>query len=137
MRTYPWLVFGVGLFLMLISGVFVISVTNISLDSQVIPTVVNGVVSSTSIMIGFSGTLIGLMLREMDEKRELRYRSRALITFAILGLVFSAAQLFLALLSLAGSNYIEAIRTSLFGLLFSFCTFFGLATMIGQKMLEG
>jgi hypothetical protein len=134
-RSYILLAF-VGLSLMLIFGVFAIYVINISLSSQVIPTVVNGIASSTSIMIGFSGTLIGLMFREINGKRELGYWSRVVVAFAIVALMVSAGQLFMALLDLATSSYIEAVRSGLIGLLASLCTFFGLAMIIVEKMLE-
>ena len=121
---------------MLIFGVFAIYVINISLSSQVIPTVVNGIASSTSIMIGFSGTLIGLMFREINGKRGLGYRSRLVVAFAIVALMWSAWQLFMAFLDLAMSSYIEAVRSGLIGLLFSLCTFFGLAMIIVNNMVE-
>jgi lysylphosphatidylglycerol synthetase-like protein (DUF2156 family) len=137
MRSYLRSFALVGLSLLLISGMVAIYVMNISLNSQAIPTVINGLASSTSIMVGFSGTLIGLILRGIDRKRGLTYWMRCVIAFAVVGLMMSAGQLYVAFLNLAMSNYVDAIRNGLMGLLLSLCIFFGLAVIIVEKMIGG
>jgi hypothetical protein len=126
----------IALPLLLIGGVTEIYVMKISLGSQTIPTLVSGIASSTSIVVGFSGTLIGLMFRGIDRKHGLTHRLRLAIAFAVIGLMWSTGQLFIAFFNLAMSNCVEAVRSSLLGLLFSFCTFFSLAVIIVEKMVE-
>lgn len=126
----------IGIPLILIVSNVAIYVVKITLSSEAIPTLVSGIASSTSIIVGFSGTLLGLMFREIKWKNGLTYKVQIVIAAAIIGLVISAGQLWLAFLSLSQSYYIDAVRNSLSGLLISLCTLFGLAIIIIDKMLE-
>jgi hypothetical protein len=128
-----------GLFavpLVLLSGIFFVYTLNLSLDFQSVPTVISGLASSTSIVVGFSGTLIGFIFRGTGKKDELTFRLRAVIASAIVGLMFSAAFLFIAFMNLTMSNYTGAVKVGLLGLLFSLCTFFGLALVMVDKMID-
>jgi hypothetical protein len=115
-------------------GLFGTFIEKFSLDSSTIPTLVNGIASSTSIMVGFSGTIIALILGKADEEHHLPTWLHVAITFAILGLLSGALLLFWAYLSLATGEDVQALRFSLAGLECSFCTLFGLASIILEML---
>ncbi len=89
------------------------------IQAQTVPTIVNGIATSTSIIIGFSATLIGLFFREVVQ--EDKKAKEVLIIFCLL-FVFSFVFLFFAYFNLAngGQNLLEnAWRNALFGLIIS------------------
>jgi uncharacterized membrane protein len=94
--------------------------------AQNVPTVINGITTSTSIIIGFTGTLMGI-LREMF--RNNNKKKEALVAFAVL-IPLSVVFLFYAnfYLAMGGQNFLElawrsallALVISIFNLLFLF-----------------
>jgi hypothetical protein len=50
------------------SLIWVMFFVNVTIDPQAIPTLVNGITSSTSVIVGFCGVTIGMMFREVDKE---------------------------------------------------------------------
>ena len=93
---------------------------NVRISPETIPILINGITSSTSVIIGFSGTIIGIMLREID-KSDRKTRVFYMLIIALLALPLTmlwSTYVFLAM------NWLEtAIRYSLSGLILALYIF--------------
>ena len=110
---------------------------NIKVDSSVFPTFVNGTTASSSIIIGLSGVIIGIMLRDEQMPR----RTKNFYYGAMLLLLFPITMLWTTYASLAGgvlgswlSYY--AVRIALSGLILSLYIFFGIAVYTVKVSIE-
>jgi hypothetical protein len=89
----------------------------INIDAQHIPTLVNGITSSISVIVGFSGVIIGVMFRESENNRE----ARMFLMFAVVALAVPLASLYTTYVFLTMNLDVNmplmAVRYGLFGLL--------------------
>jgi len=88
---------------------------------QNVPTVINGITTSTSIIVGFTGTIIGIMVREIF-KDDKKMRNALQYVSIFIGLTF--AYLFLVYYFVVGGLLEMALRTALIGFLFTLLLFF-------------
>jgi uncharacterized membrane protein len=87
----------------------------IKIDVQAIPTLVNGITSSTSIIIAVLGVIIGIMFREMDRDDQ---KAKDFYVTAMLVLVIPLGWLFTTYLFLTTGYSQFAIKYGLIGLIF-------------------
>jgi hypothetical protein len=89
----------------------------INIDAQYIPTLVNGITSSISVIVGFSGVIIGIMLHESENNRE----AKIFFMFAVAALTVPLASLYTTYvyltMNLDANMPLLAVRNGLFGLL--------------------
>jgi len=109
-----------------------------------VPTVINGIATVTSIIIGFSGTTIGLIFKDLLE--EITKEKEAVLAVLALPFVGSLAILYNAYiaLSMGGIDFLErswryalnALIVALFSLLFSLLLFTFLSNhkKLGKKV---
>lgn len=92
--------------------------SDITLESKYIPTILNGIVSSVSIIIGFTATAIAIMLRRtsFELPKELH------LDDAIMALLFPISLILATYYSLLVDNdFQSAIRLAITSLVISFC----------------
>jgi hypothetical protein len=100
---------------------------DIKMDYSAFPTLVNGITSSTSIILGLSGAIIGIMLRdgEVDKgTKNFYYIAMVLLLLPITMLWMTYS--FLASGKLGSWLSYEAVRVALSGLIFTLYLFFGI-----------
>jgi len=90
-----------------------------SIDYETIPTIINGMTTITSIIIGFSGAIIGLVYRENMKSKALR-RILHVFTFESIA---ALGVLLVVYYSLLVGDFTDALRYSLVTVLFSICIF--------------
>jgi len=96
---------------------------------QTVPTVINGITTATSIIFAFSGTLVGLVARELlkDNERDKRMREYLiggiLFLFPLILLLFFGAYLNLLI---GGLGFIIALEYAFVGLLLALLVLVGL-----------
>ena len=109
------------------------------LSLQTVPTVINGVTTATSIIIGFSGTLIGLLLHEMPKKKKQDKKARMFllvgVTFAFALIILQDFQAFVFLL-MGGAGFLFALELVLSGLLTALLVLVGIFIFIGFRLGE-
>ena len=79
-EAYIYIVF----FVAIIEVIYVNWFLYIKIEPNLIPTLVNGITSSSSVIIGFTGAFIGIMFREMSKKDK---KSRNFYFIAIILLI--------------------------------------------------
>jgi hypothetical protein len=107
---------------------------NSQLSVESVPTVINGMIASTSVIIGFSGAIVGIKYREISEKNEL---AAGLIFVFLAVFIFSIWNEFSAFENFAsgGPNFLEiGYKSALTGLVSSLFTLFFALLIIAQIM---
>ncbi len=100
--------------------IYVSAFMPIKVGEQIIPTVINGVTSSMSIIIGFSGAFIGIMLREIKKDKKMRQFYVISMVLLLMPLMF-----LWTIYSVLTSGFYElAIRYGLTALITTLCIFF-------------
>jgi hypothetical protein len=87
---------------------------------QNVPTVINGITTSTSVIVGFTGTIIGLMVKEIFKNDKKMRRALIYVSFFV-GITF--VYLFLVYLFLVGGLLEFALRTAVVGFLATLLVF--------------
>ncbi len=117
--------------LFLVFGIVFLSIIMLSTsfinDTQYVPTIVNGVTSSTSIMIAASGMLLTYF-------RPKKILSLVRVMFMILGMVFSSCFVFMTYFGLMTGFFVDALRFGMLGLLISLLNFLSAAVEIIEKL---
>jgi len=105
----------------------------ITIDDQHIPSLINGITSATSILIGFSGVLLTLSFSNniLKLKTEKKY-----VQSLILVLGVSLFMLVVTYLLMINNPFHSVIKASLTGLMTAMLAFFSIQTLILDKMLE-
>jgi len=111
------------------------TIAKTELEAQTVPTVINGIISSTSVIIGFSATVVALMYREIAKRNE----SSGWLLFALLPIfILSIVYQFYAFLAFSngGQGFLEfAFRNALIGFVSSIFTLF-LALLLIVYIME-
>lgn len=94
-----------------------------SIGSQSIPTLINGITSSISIVVGFSGVIIGIMFRETDNYPEAKKLYTILIFALSIPLAFLYTTYALLAMSLKASDMAGAVKFGLFSLIIALFLF--------------
>lgn len=100
---------------------------------QSIPTVINGITASTSIIIGFIGVMIGLLYREVFFKEE---KTRTLLLYVAFFMGIPLAYLSLVYNFLIIGWLDTALRMALAGLILSIFVFVLISLYVGFRMDE-
>ena len=107
-------------------------VIDITLEPQYIPSILEGLTTSVSIMIGFTGTILAIML----QRKDLRL-SRIYFHLVVTLLIISACLLVLTYVSLVGeANFQKALRYAMLDLILSYCTLAGLLNFLYIRIYE-
>jgi hypothetical protein len=100
------------------------------IEAQTVPTVINGIATATSIIIGFGGAIIGLFIRDFfqDTKTKEILIAFFALPFTVSIVLLNWAYNYLAMggqgfLDIARRNALDAFVTALFLLLFLFLFF--------------
>jgi hypothetical protein len=108
--------------------------TKVELSAQTVPTVINGIIASTSVIIAFSGAVVGLMYRDIVSKSDVA----GAVTFIILLLFLTSITYdFYAFyaFSLGGKYYLEfAFKNAFTGFVVSLFMLFLAFLMIVEIM---
>lgn len=104
--------------------------TNLLLETQFIPTVLNGVTTSISLIVGFTATTIAIMISKPFKPVENKYR----IGFTTVMLATPIFILFVTYFELMNAEYQLALKYAMIGLIISFCTLVDFLTFLGSKL---
>jgi hypothetical protein len=113
------------------------------LPAQSVPTVINGIISSTSVIVGFSGAIIGLLYREFNIRSE-RFGGAILgLSIAMIYSIFNEYNAF-ATLAKGGEKFLElsfkysftGFISSLFSLFLVFLFVFRIAGKLEKREQE-
>lgn len=112
------------------AGIFL----NINVNDQSIFTLVNGITASTSVIVGFSGTIIGIMYREAKEKQD--NKARMFLFKAIVVLMIPLIMLWTTycFLVMGGIWTSVAVRYGLDGLIMAFYVFSVVVVFIAEQL---
>lgn len=91
--------------------------TDIPLNPQYIPTILNGLVSSISILIGFTATVIAILFRK-EQSKSSRYEYEAMLMFLALGPVLLLTGMYFLLITEADLQF--ALKLAMINLLVAF-----------------
>lgn len=91
-------------------------VTHVTLERDAIPTVINGLTSSISLIVGFTGAIITIVLTNPSFKRA---RSMVRIIITIITLALAIGVLWTTYSCLINAEYDSALKVSMTGLLIS------------------
>jgi hypothetical protein len=111
-------------------SLFLFWTQTIFLETELIPTVLNGLISSTGFSVGFTATLIGLGLKKELFKLQTCRRRFAITLFL---LVVPVVTMFLSYGALVLGDYYKAFRWAITGLIVALCTvldFVGFLTLV-------
>jgi len=103
----------------------------LSVDTQLIPTIINGVTSSTSIVVAFTGALITLAFSKRSELRQHSYR----VALTMNLLAIAIAMVCTAYFGLMIGQFQEALKASWVGLTISIVTFFDFLVFLISDLL--
>jgi len=87
----------------------------ISLETQFVPTLLNGITSCTGLIVGFTITVIVITISQFKNPHD-----TTRIAFTLLFLLFSVGSLFGGYTELMHHRYYTALETALYGLVLSF-----------------
>lgn len=108
---------------------------NVAVSETVVPTLVNGITSSMSIVAGFFGVIIGIMWRDI---RQREWHEYVKIKTQLLTFLFSLAIPIFFLLStylfLTMGYYLFAVKYSLSGLILTLYTFIMLMIFVAKQV---
>jgi hypothetical protein len=126
MNKYGFSIIILGI-VVFIAVIWVNFLLDIKIDSSVFPTLVNGITSSTSIITGLSGVVIGIMLRDTQIDR----KTKNFYYVAMLFLLLPLTMLWMTYTFLAGGSLgswfsYEAVRIALSGFIETLYLFFGI-----------
>lgn len=126
MDKYQSLLIVVSVIVILVAT-WVMFFLSVKVDSSTFPTLVNGITSSTSIIIGLSGVVVGIMLRDAEIDRETRNFCYGVIVLLLIPLTMLwLTYSFLAMDTLGSVISYIAVRTALIALIETLYTFFGI-----------
>jgi hypothetical protein len=103
----------------------------IKVSNETIPTIINGITSSVSIIVGFCGVVIGVMFRQLESTLKER-----LFVSIILPLGLLITMLWVTFSFLTMGLYDFAIRWSLFDLILSVYTFLALVILFAKELIR-
>jgi Ca2+/Na+ antiporter len=106
---------------LIVAVIWVIFFLNIKVSDQVIPTLVNGITSSMSVIVGFCGALIGIMFREID-KNDSKTKVSYIVVIVVLSIPLTMLWTTYCFLTMGMSEF--AVRYGLSGLIFALYIFF-------------
>lgn len=121
----------IGLAIIVVLSFILIWTTDISLETQFIPTIINGVSSSISLIVGFTATAISLTVSR-EEFKASQHKNR--IIWTIILLILAILFLFFTYLELIDAKYQSALRLAMSGLAISFCTLFDFLGFLCSKL---
>ena len=104
------------------------------LSVQSVPTVINGIIASTSVIVGFSGVFMGLMYREVNKKNEIA--GEVVLAFSIIFILpiwneFNAFRAF----AIGGTYFLEyGFKSALSGFVSSVFTLFLVVLLVSKIM---
>jgi len=107
---------------------------NVNVNDQSIFTLVNGITSSTSVIVGFSGAIIGIMFREAKEKQDKKARLFLFIAIAVLMIPLTMLWTTYAMLTIGGVWTSMAVRWGLSGLIMAFYVFSIVVIFIAKQL---
>jgi len=107
---------------------------NINVDDKSIFTLVNGITASTSVIVGFSGTIIGIMYREAKEKQDDKARMFLFKAIAVLMMPLIMLWTTYCFLVMGGIWASLAVRYSLDGLIMAFYVFGVVVIFIAKQL---
>lgn len=109
------------------------------LSVQTVPTVLNGITTATAIIIGFSGTIIGIVIHEFpkETKKDRKFRIFIMVLFPLL-FIFVLTLDFWGYVWLleGGTLFVSAITNMISGFLLAMLILIGLFIFIGFKFDE-
>jgi amino acid permease len=118
----------------LVAVVWVCFFLNVNVNDQSIFTLVNGITSSTSVIVGFSGAIIGIMFREAKEKHDNKARLFLFIAIAVLMIPLTMLWTTYAMLAIGGMWTSIAVRSGLGGLIMAFYVFSVVVIFIAEQL---
>jgi len=107
---------------------------NVNVNDQSIFTLVNGITASTSVIVGFSGTIIGIMFREANEKQDNEARMFFFKAIAALMIPLTMLWTTYAMLAIGGVWTPMAVRWGLSGLIMAFYVFSAVVIFIAKRL---
>jgi hypothetical protein len=111
--------------------IWTIFLLNPTIDVQYVPTLVNGLTSSTSVIVGLSGVIIGIMFREIGEGNP---RAKGGLVSSIFVLALPIALLWTTYAMLTMGEYESAIKFGLSGLIFALYLFLSLIIFVAKEL---
>jgi len=105
---------------------------NINVNDQYVFTLVNGITASTSVIVGFSGTIIGIMYREAKEKQDNKARMFSFIAIAVLMIPLNILWTTYCFLVMGWTQL--AVRNGLSGFIMAFYVFSVVVIFIGEQL---
>jgi amino acid permease len=107
---------------------------NINVNDQYVFTLVNGITASTSVIVGFSGTIIGIMYREAKEKQDNKTRLFLFKAIAVLMIPLIMLWTTYCFLVMGGMWTSVAVRYGLDGLIMAFYVFSVVVIFIAEQL---
>ncbi len=107
---------------------------NINVNDQYAFTLVNGITASTSVIVGFSGTILGIMYREATEKRDSEARMFFFFAIAVLMIPLIMLWTTYCLLVMGGIWISIAVKYGLSGLIMAFYVFNAVVIFIAKRL---
>jgi membrane associated rhomboid family serine protease len=105
---------------------------NINVNDQYVFTLVNGITASTSVIVGFSGTIIGIIFREAKEKQDSKVRMFSFIAIALLMIPLNMLWTTYCFLVMGWTQM--AVRNGLGGLIMAFYVFSVVVIFFGEQL---
>jgi hypothetical protein len=109
---------------------------NINVNDQYVFTLVNGITGSTSIIVGLSGAMIGIMLREAKEEKDKKARIFLFVALAVLQIPLIQLWTTYCFLVMGGTWTSLAVRYGLSGLTLAFFVFTTIVIFIAKRLNE-
>ncbi len=107
-------------------------IAKISVETQSIPTVLNGIVSSISLIVGFNATAIAITITSPKIET---YQDKTRLAVVIFALLLPISEIFLAYVTLFSAHYHVALRHAMTGLTLSLGILWNFIQFLGQKLL--
>jgi len=106
----------------------------VNVNDQSIFTLVNGITSSTSVIVGFSGAIIGILFREAKEKQDNKARLFLFKAIAVLMIPLTMLWTTYAMLTIGGMWTSMSVRWGLSGLIMAFYVFSVVVIFIAEQL---
>lgn len=103
---------------------------NVGIDEQAVPTLVNGITSSMSIVVGFCGAIVGIMFREIGTNP----KTKRNLLISLIALMAPITFLWTTYSFLAMGFYSLAVRYSLSGLILTLYIFIMLLVFVAEAL---
>lgn len=123
--------FDIACVLLAIFGIVVSLTAEVSVEIQFLPTIINGIISSVSLMIGFILTSIALTITR-SSLEPLKHRSR--IVFTLILLMYPIGTLFASFVLLALGEFQNAFRSAMVGFIGSMVLLLDYAVFLTNKL---